>query len=36
MTIRDKIRGGKLQYDINRAGAKITALPSDKILKMST
>lgn len=33
MTNNDKIRGGKLQYGINRAGAKMTALPSGKIVK---
>ena len=33
MTIDDKIRGEKLQYDINREPAKISALPSGKIDK---
>ena len=33
MTINDKIRDEKLQYDINRAAAKISALSSDKIDK---
>ena len=33
MTIDDKIRDGKLQYNINRAAAKISALSSDKIHK---
>ena len=31
MTINDKIRDEKLQYDINREAAKITALSSGKI-----
>ena len=31
MTIEDQIRDEKLQYDINRAGAKISALSSGKI-----
>ena len=31
MTIDDKIRGEKLQYDINREAAKISALSSGKI-----
>ena len=31
MTIEDKIRDEKLQYDINREAAKISALSSDKI-----
>ena len=31
MTIDDKIRNEKLQYDINREAAEITALPSSKI-----
>ena len=30
MTIDDKIRDGKLQYDINREAAKISALSSGK------
>ena len=33
MTIEDKIRNEKLQYDINREGAKISALSSGKIDK---
>ena len=33
MTINDKIRGEKLQYDINREAAKISALSSGKIGK---
>ena len=33
MTIEDKIRDEKLQYDINREAAKISALPSGKIDK---
>ena len=33
MTIDDKIRDGKLQYDVNREAAKILALSSDKIHK---
>ena len=33
MTIDDKIRDEKLQYDIDRAAAKILALPSGKIDK---
>ena len=31
MTIDDKIRNKKLQYDINREAAKISALSSDTI-----
>ena len=31
MTIEDQIRDGKLQYDINREAAKISALSSRKI-----
>ena len=31
MIIDDKIRDEKLQYDINREGAKISSLPSRKI-----
>ena len=31
MTIDGKIRGEKLQYDINREAAKTLALPSGKI-----
>ena len=33
MTIEDKIRDEKLQYDINREAAKISALSSDKTNK---
>ena len=33
MTIDDKIRDKKLQYDINREAAKISSLSSDKIHK---
>ena len=33
MTIDDKIRDGKLQFDINRGAAKILALSSGKIYK---
>ena len=33
MTINDKVRDGKLQYDINRVAAKISALSSGKIDK---
>ena len=33
MTINDKIRGEKLQYDINREAAEISALSSGKIDK---
>ena len=33
MTINDQIRGEKLQYDINRKAAKISALSSVKIDK---
>ena len=33
MTTDDKIRDEKLQYDINREAAKISALSSDKIHK---
>ena len=31
MTIDDKIRDKKRQYNINREAAKISSLPSDKI-----
>ena len=31
MTINDQIKDEKLQYDINREGAKISALPSGKL-----
>ena len=33
MAVDDKIRGQKLQYDINREAAKISELSSDKIDK---
>ena len=33
MTIEDRIRDEKLQYDINRGAAKISALSSSKIDK---
>ena len=33
MTIDEKIRGEKLQYDINREAAKVSALSSGKIDK---
>ena len=33
MTNDNKIRDGKLQYNINREAAKIFALSSDKIVK---
>ena len=33
MTINDQIRDEKIQYDINREVAKISALSSGKILK---
>ena len=33
MTIDDKIRGEKIQYDINRQNIKISALPSKYIFK---
>ena len=33
MTINDQIRDEKLQYDINREGAKISALSSGEIRK---
>ena len=33
MTLEDQIRDEKLQYDINREAAKISALSSDKIAK---
>ena len=35
MTIDDKIKDEKLQYDINREAAKISALLSSKIGKMN-
>ena len=33
MTVGDNIGDEKLQYNINREAAKITALPSGKIVK---
>ena len=33
MTIEDQIKNEKLQYDINREAAKISALSSGKIAK---
>ena len=33
MTVNDQVKGEKLQYDINREAAKISALPSGKIYK---
>ena len=33
MTIDDRIRDGKLQYNVNREAAKISALSSGKIDK---
>ena len=33
MTINDQIKGEKLQYDINREAAKISALSSGKLHK---
>ena len=33
MSIEDQIRDEKLQYDINKEAAKISALPSGKIDK---
>ena len=35
MTIDDKIRDEKLQYDINREAAKISALSSVKLINMN-
>ena len=35
MTIDDKIRDKKLQYDIDREAAKISALSSEKLLIMN-
>ena len=35
MTIEDKIRNLKLQYNINKEAAKISSLPSGKIDKMN-
>ena len=33
MTVKDKIKDEKLQYDINRDSAKISALSSGKVDK---
>ena len=35
MTIDDKIRDEKLQYDINKEAAKISALSSGKLINMN-
>ena len=35
MTIEDQIRDEKLQYDINRAAAKISALSSGNLISMN-
>ena len=35
MTIEDQIRDEKLQYDINREAAKISALSSTKLINMN-
>ena len=35
MTINDQIRDEKLQYDINREAAKISALSSAKFINMN-
>ena len=35
MTIDDKIRDEKLQYDINREAAKTSALPFRKLINMN-
>ena len=35
MTVNDQIRDEKLQYDINREAAKISALSSGKIQNMN-
>ena len=35
MTINDKIKDEKIQYNINREAAKISALSSDKIYNMN-
>ena len=34
MTINDQIRDEKLQYDINREGAKMSALSSGQMINM--
>ena len=36
MTIEDQIKDEKLQYDINREAAKISALSSGKLINMNT
>ena len=35
MTLEDQIRDEKLQYDINREAAKISALSSGKLISMN-
>ena len=35
MTIEDQIRAEKIQYDINREAAKISALSSGKLISMN-
>ena len=35
MTIDDKIRGEKLQYDINRGAAKTSLLSSGKLININ-
>ena len=35
MTLEDQIRDEKLQYDINREAAKISALSSGKMVSMN-
>ena len=35
MTIEDQIKDEKLQYDINREAAKISALSSGKLINMN-
>ena len=36
MTFEDQIKDEKLQYDINREAAKISALSSGKLINMNT
>ena len=36
MIIEDQIKDEKLQYDINREAAKISALSSSKMINMNT
>ena len=36
MTIEDQIKDEKLQYDINREAAEISALSSGKLISMNT